>query len=168
MIPKAYYALSGDPITHGHLWIIEEAIKMFDCLHIALAINRSKKYTFTLEERVEMVGNALMIKCLNSNTVSVGSIAPTEFTVLAAQRAGAKYLIRGVRNAADFENEMTMANFNSKLAPEVRTVFLPTPPHLSHVSSSFVKSLVGLEGWKGIINDLVTPLVAKRLEEKLV
>lgn len=158
---RGFLALSGDPITFGHLWVIERGMDMCDEFLVALAINRAKKHDFTIEDRKAMLSESIK----DRNKLKITEIAATETTVRAAQRAGAQYLIRGVRNAADFEYEMAMARFNAKVVPEIFTIFVPTPPCYADLSSSFVKGLVGLEDWEKMVQDCVPQPVLKRLRE---
>lgn len=161
---KAYYAISGDPVTNGHLYVMEKAIDLFDELMVALAINPSKKYAFSFEKRSMML--SLSLQPFNGR-VAFTSIQPHEVTVKAAFRAGARYVVRGLRNTEDFPYELKMAHFNSKVQPEVQTIWIPTPPNLADVSSSFVKSLVGLEDWEKMVAGLVPPVVLDHLREML-
>ena len=159
----AIYAGSFDPVTLGHAWVIEQGVKLFDTLYIGIGINPSKKYMFTLQERLEM---------LNS-FVDANGWAPDvhlltfekEFLVDVAKRIGAQYVLRGIRNAEDFNFEMGVKLVNEKIAPEIETVFLAPPRNLSEVSSSTVKGLVGCDGWENIAKHYVPQNVLNKLKQ---
>ena len=157
---RAMYALSGDPPTNGHAWVINEMNKFADELHIALAVNPDKKYMFEEEQRV------VMIRAITdhiSKRVCVHSIQ-NEFLVTFAAKWGCTHLVRGVRSVKDYEYERTMAQVNAELVPEITTLFLFPPANLEAVSSSFVKGLVGLEGWEAVAAKYVHPYVLKKLK----
>jgi pantetheine-phosphate adenylyltransferase len=132
----AFYGASLDPVTNGHMWVIEQGAKMFDKLIVGIAINPAKTYTYTVDERITMVRESCL-KLPNVNVLYVGShlLAPY------AQEQGAKWLIRGLRSPSDFEFEQNMAHVNADLAPSVTTVLLCCPPELGRVSSSVVRHL---------------------------
>jgi len=157
---RAMYALSGDPPTNGHAWIINEMDKFSDELHIALAANPDKKYMFEIEQRV------VMMRAITDHVqkrVFIHDIQ-NEFLVKFAARAGCTHLVRGVRSVKDYEYERTMAQVNAELESEITTLFLFPPAHLEAVSSSFVKGLVGLDGWETVAAKYVHPYVLKKLQ----
>lgn len=159
---QAMYALSGDPPTNGHAWVINEIVKIADVTHIGLAVNSEKKFMFTAKERVDM-----MTQIINSkhSGVVIHNIN-NEFLVRYAKRVGCTHLIRGIRSVKDYEYEKTMAMVNAELEPSITTLFLFPPPSLEAVSSSFVKSLIGLDGWEEVTAKYVHPYVLKCLREK--
>lgn len=159
---RGYMALSGDPVTNGHLWVIEKGIALFDELTVALAVNPSKKYRFDFADRVTMLVEALAERGM-SFRVAFTSISPDKFTVKEAKNCKADFLLRGVRNAQDFEYEMSLARMNRKLEPSVETILLPTPIEYMDLSSSFVISLVGLENWEEIVSQYVPKSVLNGL-----
>lgn len=158
----ALYALSADPITNGHLWVIQCAARMFSKVMVGIGQNPDKKCVFSIDERFYMTREVICQSALSN--CEVRCLQPDDWTVKVAKDLGHGYLVRGVRNARDFEYEMELANFNRVLEPAVQTVLLPTPPHLSQVSSSFVKGLVGLRDWE----DVVSPLVPVGVLDHLV
>lgn len=158
----AFYAISGDPVTYGHLWVIARAAETFDILTVALAVNPDKSYTFTFDERADMIRTAYGTA---SGRVRITEIKADEIAVRAAKRAGAQFLVRGVRSARDFEYEMELSRINSTLERGVTTWMLPTPPHLVDTRSSFVKSMVGLEDWETILESHVPPVVLDYLRK---
>lgn len=155
---RAMYALSGDPPTNGHAWIIDEINKMADEVHVCLAVNPDKKFMFSVEERIAMMRSI-------NNKVFIHNIH-NEFLVRYAHRAGCTHLVRGIRCVKDYEYEKTMAMVNSDLEPNITTLFLFPPPSLEAVSSSFVKSLIGLDGWEEVAAKYVNSYVLNSLKEK--
>lgn len=131
----AVYAGTFDPITLGHLSVIERGTDLFDRLIVVVAVNPDKQPLFSAEERVQM------IREVTARWPSVACESTTGYVVELAQRCGARTLLRGVRTATDVETEIALANLNRQLAPEVETVFIPAHPQLSEVSSSRLKVL---------------------------
>jgi pantetheine-phosphate adenylyltransferase len=155
----AIYPGSFDPVTNGHLDIIEKSSKIFDKIIVAIVHNVSKKALFTPEERVTMV---------QESTKHLGNIEVDYFSGLLANYVGRKKacaIIRGLRTVGDFEYEMNMAMINKKLLPEVDTVFLLSDSQNTFVSSSIVKE-VALLG--GDIDGLVPEAIRERLAQKRV
>lgn len=132
----AVFAGSFDPFTVGHLDIVKRASALFDELYVLLAVNASKKYLFDEATRIGMVQKAVAqfpnvkVDCFDGLTVDF------------AKRVGAKYLVRGIRNAADVDYEQTVAWNNRVLCPECETVFLSSAPEHLMVSSSVVRELL--------------------------
>jgi len=137
---NAVYPGSFDPITHGHLDVIERGSKLFDKLTIAVSVNPSKTYLFEPEER------KIMIDKLVEKLPNVDVIISGELIVNLARRLGANFLLRGIRTFSDFEYEFQMALTNRSLAPEIETVFVMPSEDYSFLSSSMVKQAVGLGG----------------------
>ncbi|MGC4093874.1 MAG: pantetheine-phosphate adenylyltransferase [Polyangiaceae bacterium] len=150
----AVYAGTFDPLTLGHLSVIERAVQLFDELHVLIAENPEKRPLFTLEQRLDFLRDA---------TRELGSVkvASTAGLVVEYARAmGARFLVRGVRGATDAEYEAWLAAADKGLAPEVQTLFLPADPELSRVSSSRLKQL-SREG--ADVSAWATPRVAQAL-----
>lgn len=154
----AVYAGSFDPITKGHVDVIERAAKLFDSLIIGVGISADKKTLFSADERVVMLREE--VKHLLNVSVQIHD----GLTVDLAKAHKATVLVRGLRSAADYTYEMTMSEMNNRLAPAVESVFLPTKPAYSHVSSSLAKEIAK---YKGDLSSLVSSFVAKKLMEKL-
>lgn len=138
---KALYAGTFDPITYGHLDIIKRSRKFCTQLVIAVGVNSAKHTFFTKEERMNQIDTVVKnhIDFLDTTNITVTSFEGllTDY----ANKIGAHILIRGIRSVSDFEYEITIANANKILAPHIETVFLPTSPNLSVVSSSAVKEI---------------------------
>lgn len=131
----AIYPGSFDPITKGHLDVLERASKMFDRVIIAVLKNSSKKSFLPVEDRVKLIKES--IKELSN--VEVDSFEG--LTIEYAQSKGARFLIRGLRAVSDFEYELQLCQTNSAIAPDIDTVFLTTKPKYNFISSSIVKEL---------------------------
>lgn len=140
MITIGIYAGSFDPITNGHLWMIEQGMALFDTFIVLVGTNPDKRYAFSAAQRVEMVHAVAPV-------IEIGHIG-NRFLVDVAREMGATHLLRGVRSSGDFEYERGMRNVNADRAPSVSTVLLVPPRDLCEVSSSMVKGLVGPEAWE--------------------
>lgn len=151
------YPGSFDPVTNGHLDIIERAACLFDEVIVSVSRNFSKKPLFTVKEREEMLREVLR----PYYNVLVDSF--DGLTVNFARQKGAQAIIRGLRAISDFENEFMMALTNKKLVPSVETVFLMTRAEFSFISSSAVKEVVM---FGGCVKGLVPPQVEERLVGK--
>jgi pantetheine-phosphate adenylyltransferase len=154
---KAVYAGSFDPITNGHLWMIEQGATLFDELIVAIGTNPDKRCTFSLEERMMMLRDSIG----HLPGVRIDSFS-RRFLVHYTHAVGAPYLLRGIRSNDDYEYERAMRYINNDLRPEIVTVFLMPPREMAEVSSSMVKALVGPEGWEEIVRQYV-PEAAFRL-----
>ena len=131
----AIYPGSFDPITKGHLDVLERASKMFDRVIIAVLKNSSKKSFLPVEDRVKLI---------KESTKELTNVEVDSFeglTIEYAQSKGARFLIRGLRAVSDFEYELQLCQTNSAIAPDIDTVFLTTKPKYNFISSSIVKEL---------------------------
>jgi len=137
-MPKkiAVFPGSFDPITKGHVNIVMRSVPLFDKIVVAIGNNSSKKYSFTFEERMEW------IKAVFKNEPKVEATEFQGLTVDFAKSIGAKYLLRGIRTAADFDYEKTIAQLNKSMAPELETICIISDPDLSHISSTIVREIV--------------------------
>lgn len=158
---------SFDPITKGHMWLIQEAARLVDELHVIVGINPAKRYTFSNEERRHFVEAAVADLDCFGTPVTV-EFLEKDLLIQAAVRLKATHLVRGIRNAQDFDYETEMALVNRRIAPQVKTVYMVPPPELTEVSSSTVRGLVGFNGWQDIVRDYVHPVVLKAFEERQV
>jgi len=140
-----FYPGSFDPLTNGHLDVIERACKLVDELVVAVGINPSKKPLFSHADRIELLQQTLE---------PVGKRTSTEFKVVefnglmvnAARANGAKLIIRGLRDTTDYNFEMQMVGMNAQMAPDLQTVFLPSSPHVRHISATLVRQIAELGG----------------------
>ena len=154
---KAIYPGSFDPITYGHIDIIERAAQVFDEVVVVIMNNDEKKGTFTNEERYDMVEH--VIEKYGNVSVQIGDGLTVEY----ARKLGANILIRGIRAVTDYEYEMQLATANMVLAPDVHTVFLVAKPEYSFLSSSTAKSIAS---YHGDISAFVPDYVKEKLEKK--
>lgn len=154
---KAVFAGSFDPITNGHLDIIQRAAKLFGSLDVVISENPEKKYMFTEDERRKMVEE------LTSDLDNVTVHVYTGLVVNYAQKIGANVLIRGVRSTNDFAYEFDLALMNRKLNPEIETVFLQSKEKNVVIKSSSIKELAMFDG---DISRMVPPLVEKAVKAK--
>lgn len=155
---KAIYPGSFDPITYGHIDIIERASKIFDELVIVIMHNDEKSGFFTMDERIDMVRQC--IKNYGNVTVEIGY----GLTVDYAKKIGANVLVRGIRAVSDYEYEMQLATANMTLAEDVHTIFLLSKPEYSFLSSSTAKTIAKNHG---DLKAFVPEYVAKKLMEKI-
>jgi pantetheine-phosphate adenylyltransferase len=136
----AIYTGSFDPITLGHLNVIERASKLVDRLIVGIGVNLEKQSLFTPGERVDLVRQV---------TVRLGNVDVKTFTGLAVRfvrDCGARVIVRGIRSLTDMEAEFTMTLANRKLDPGIETVFLMADDEFSHVSSTLIKQITPLAG----------------------
>ncbi|MFH1307769.1 MAG: pantetheine-phosphate adenylyltransferase [archaeon] len=154
---KAVYAGSFDPVTNGHLWMMQEGSYMFDNLIVAVGINPAKASMFSLEERISMIAQVTK-DCPN---IEIDSF-DFKYLVQYAKSKDAKYLIRGIRNNQDYEYERAMRyinediiNFSNGNEYGITTIFLIPPRKSAEISSSLVKGLIGPEGWQDVIKKYV-------------
>lgn len=137
---RAIYAGSFDPITLGHVNIVERLSPLFSELFVLVANSLEKKYMFKPEERANMATEAL--GHLKNVKVEIHSGLTVDF----AKAVGASIVLRGVRAISDFENEMAMASMNSKLNPKIETMIVFAKPEFSFISSRLVKEVGRLQG----------------------
>jgi pantetheine-phosphate adenylyltransferase len=154
---RAVYAGSFDPITLGHLWMVERGCELFDELVVAIGINPDKRYLFPLDDRLKMLHDSVA-RFANVRIASYENM----FLVHYARQVGASFILRGIRNEQDYAYERGMRYVNAELDNDVRTVFMVPPRELVEVSSSFVKGLVGPTGWEQILGKYVPEPVHRR------
>ena len=154
----AIYPGSFDPVTNGHLDLIERAAKLFDRLFVAVLKNVGKEPLFTPAERIEMLREATR-GWPNVEVDLFGGLL-----VEYARQKQARVILRGIRAVSDYEYELQMALMNRKLAPEIETVFLLPAEAYSYLSSRLVKEIARLGG---SVHGLVPPIVEQRLRTKM-
>jgi pantetheine-phosphate adenylyltransferase len=136
----AIFPGSFDPITIGHVDIIERALPLFDKIIISVGSNSEKKYFFNLEKRIQWIKKVF----IKNPKIEVKSY--NKLTVEFAKDSNARFLIRGLRNISDFEFEKTMAHANSELNPSIESVFLLTKPKYSFITSTVVRDTIRNDG----------------------
>ncbi|MBI4142676.1 pantetheine-phosphate adenylyltransferase [Candidatus Uhrbacteria bacterium] len=158
---KAVYAGSFDPPTNGHAWMIARGAALFDALVVAVGVNPAKEPTFSADERLAML-RAIARPYPNVTVVSFTD----QYLVRLAEAHDAKYLLRGIRSVNDLEFEQTLCRVNADLAPNIETVFRMPPRELAEISSSFVRGLIGPQGWPEVVERFVPPLVFLRIDQQ--
>ena len=153
----AIYPGTFDPITNGHVDVLQRALEIFDRVIVAIAINPSKNTIFTKEERLEMIREVVK----NFNHVEVDSFDTLLMDY--AREKGAISVIRGLRAVSDFEYEFQMALMNRNLYPEASTVFLMPHENYSFLNSTLVREVAR---FNGDISHFVSPFVKQKLNEK--
>ncbi len=155
---KIIYPGTFDPITNGHLDIVERAAGLFDHVILAIAKHPKKNSLFTVEERIDLIQAS--IEHLDNVSVSSTDALIVRF----AKENEAIALIRGLRSISDFEYEFQMALMNRSLAPEISTVFMMPDERYMHLNSTVVKEIAALEG---DISAFVPAIVEAQLKSKL-
>ncbi len=159
---RAIYPGSFDPVTNGHLDIIERGCKLFDEIIIAILVNPEKQPFFSIEERREILEQTLKEIQRGSCQLRVDDFEGLLVQYAIAQQAHA--IVRGIRAISDYEYELQMALMNRRLEPTIETVFMMPAEKYSYVSSRLVKEVFQLGGE---LDGLVPPLVEARMKEKL-
>ena len=159
---RAIYPGSFDPVTNGHLDIIERGCKLFDEIIIGILVNPDKQPFFTVEERQQMLNEVVKSISQGRCTVRVDSFSGLLVNYAVAKEANV--IVRGIRAISDYEYELQMALMNRRLEPGIETVFMMPAETYSYVSSRLVKEVFQLGG---DVSGLVPLLVEKRMKEKL-
>jgi pantetheine-phosphate adenylyltransferase len=157
MASIAVFPGSFDPITLGHVDIVQRAAGLFDKVVIAIGQNTTKNYVFSQEKRLKMAEEVFRG---NTNVEITGF---NELTVNLCRKLGATYLLRGLRSATDFDYEKGIAFMNSSLAPEIETVFLMTKPEYAGISSTIVREIYR---YGGDISAFVPAAAMKVIEKR--
>jgi len=140
-----FYPGSFDPVTYGHLDIISRAATLFDVLVVAIGQHHAKPGLLSLEDRLRVLEEAL--NPLRERTACEIRLAKyTCLTVEAARRAGAKVIVRGLRDGTDFDSEVRMAQTNATLAPDIETIFLAASPSARMISSALIRQIAEMGG----------------------
>ena len=153
---KILYPGTFDPLTNGHIDLIERAVKLFGNVVVAVLENTSKTPTFTLEKRILQIKNAL------SHLTNVEVISYSGLTVDCAKELNANLILRGLRAMSDFEYELQISHTNKSLNNEIETIFLSTNTNFSFLSSSLVKEVAK---FGGEISHMVPPSIEKDLKQ---
>jgi len=151
------YPGTFDPITNGHIDLVERACRLFDKVTVAIAASTKKNPLFTLEQRVEQVTKVL---------AHLDNVEICGFDILLAdlvKQKQANGVLRGLRAVSDFEYEFQLANMNRALMPDMESLFLTPAEHLSYISSSLVREIASLGG---DVSKFVHPIIAEELKQK--
>jgi pantetheine-phosphate adenylyltransferase len=160
-----FYGGTFDPITNGHLHLIEKACSLFDVVTVVVAENPSKTPTFSLEQRLEMLKEAISKIPWRGSVIHVDVLPSHLYLADMAHQRGAKFLLRGIRDSIDFPYEQATCRTNKKINQKVETIYLMPDDNFSLISSSWVKGLVGRNGWRELLKDSVPSCVLEELKK---
>ena len=156
------YPGSFDPVTFGHVDIVRRASHLVDKLVIAIGTHHDKHPLFSAQERIDLASRVLK-PVAKEIGLELEMTTYDTLTVAAAKEAGATIVVRGLRDAGDFDYEMQMAGMNAALAPEIETVFLASSPGTRHIAASLVRQIAAMGG---DVSSFVPPLVTAALKKK--
>ncbi|WP_117191154.1 pantetheine-phosphate adenylyltransferase [Rhizobium terrae] len=159
----AFYPGSFDPMTHGHLDVLVQALNVADKVIVAIGIHPGKVPMFTFEERAELI-RASLSQVLPGRADSVSVVSFDRLVVDAARANGASLLIRGLRDGTDLDYEMQMAGMNRQMAPDIQTVFLPAGTASRPITATLVRQIAAMGG---DVSAFVPAAVLKALNSKL-
>ena len=159
MVNRVLYPGTFDPITDGHMDLIQRASNLFSDVIVAVAGSTPKNPAFDLQRRVELCQQVIQQHDLNNVKVIGFSGLVVEF----AKEMNAKAILRGLRAVSDFEYEFQLANMNRRLDPKIESVFLTPSEQFSFISSSLVKEIASL---KGDVSEFVDPIIQKALTQR--
>jgi pantetheine-phosphate adenylyltransferase len=158
----ALYPGSFDPVTNGHLDVVQHAVTLCDRLIVAVAVHPGKKSLFSTDERLEML-KAVCAPIAKQAGCAFEASTYDNLTVTAARAAGATIMIRGLRDGTDLDYEMQLAGMNQAMAPEVHTVFVPASAAVRPITATLVRQIAGMGG---DFSAFVPPSVAAKLKAK--
>jgi pantetheine-phosphate adenylyltransferase len=141
----ALYAGSFDPVTNGHLDIVRQAVRLADKLVLAIGVHPGKSQLFSAEERMAMLTEACTSEAKDAGC-ELNVITFADLVVSAARREGARMLIRGLRDGSDLDYEMQMAGMNQRMAPDLKTVFLPASALVRPITATLVRQIASMGG----------------------
>jgi pantetheine-phosphate adenylyltransferase len=156
------YPGSFDPVTLGHVDIVRRTARLVDRLVIAIGTHHDKHPLFSAEERIDLAAEVLK-PVAKEIGLSLDVTTYDSLTVEAAKKVRATVVVRGLRDAGDFDYEMQMAGMNAALAPEIETVFLASSPETRHIAASLVRQIAAMGG---DVSTFVPPIVATALKRK--
>ena len=159
---NALYPGTFDPITYGHIDVINKALKIVDKVIIAVSENSNKNYLFDINERLNIINNALF-KDLKMKTSKIKVISFNSLTTDLCKKMNSKIILRGLRAVSDFEYEFQLAGMNRKLNNNIETVFLMSDVENQIISSRFVKEIIDLGG---DVRKFTTKSTVKALKDK--
>ena len=160
------YAGSFDPPTLGHLWVIEQGLRLFDRFTVLVGTNPKKTPMFTAQERVDLIRLAFAEYAGKTRRFSVTFLPQEDYLSDYAATCGATHLLRGIRNSTDLEYERGLQSFNSDRQPDISTIYLMPPQSLAEVSSSFAKGIIGPAGWEEALKNYVPEHILEAIIDK--
>jgi pantetheine-phosphate adenylyltransferase len=158
----ALYAGSFDPVTNGHLDVVARAARIADRLILAIGLHPGKAPLFTADERIAML-QEVCTPVARAAGCQLQCVTFADLVVEAARRLHATILVRGLRDATDFDYEMQMAGMNGGMAPDIQTIFLPASPAVRPIAATLVRQIAGMGG---DVSTFVPPAVAAHLKKK--
>jgi len=159
----AIYPGTFDPITLGHIDVIQKSLKVFDKIVVAATNTKNKNYLFSIDTRIEIIKRSLFAD-LKLNKKKILVIPFNTLTINLCKKYNASVIVRGLRAASDFEYEFQLAGMNKRLNSNIETMFMMSEVENQVISSNFVKEIAKL---KGNINKFVTKSVIKFIKEKI-
>ncbi len=162
MVRTGFFSGSFDPMTNGHLDVVEHAAALCDRLVIGVGSNPNKLGLFTVEERLKLIRQAAA-PILRNAKCALEVVSFSGLAVEAARKVGATLIVRGLRDSTDFDFEMQMAGMNGAMAPELRTVFLPASSPVRPITATLVRQIASMGGDP---TPFVPPIVAAALKAK--
>jgi pantetheine-phosphate adenylyltransferase len=162
---RALYPGSFDPPTLGHLWMVQQGLTLFDEVVVGVGENPEKRCMLSAARRAQ-----LFHLCLEEDMGEVPAglrviTYENRLTVDVARDQQAGFLLRGLRGPVDLHHELVQRHVNADMAPDLTSVFLTPPRDVSHISSTLVRGLVGLEGWERAVREMVPAPVLEALRE---
>ncbi|MFN0263591.1 pantetheine-phosphate adenylyltransferase [Tepidamorphus sp. 3E244] len=162
MTRTAFYPGSFDPVTNGHLDVIARASGLCDRLVVAVGVHHGKVPVFSSDERIDMLKEQATAIAAKGCEIEIVTFAG--LVVDAAREHGATAIIRGLRDATDFDYEMQMVGMNRQLAEDIDTVFLPASAHVRHIAASLVRQIAAMGG---DVSHFLPPAVAEALVARI-
>lgn len=159
----AFYPGSFDPMTNGHIDVLEQSLALCDQLVIGIGVQATKTPMFTFDERASMIGHVLQ-SSFSQRAEDVSVVSFQGLVVEAAKQAGASVLVRGLRDGTDLDYEMQMAGMNRAMAPGITTVFAPAYPESRHITATLVRQIAKMGG---DVTPFVPVVVQKALAARL-
>jgi pantetheine-phosphate adenylyltransferase len=157
-----FYTGTFDPVTNGHLDVLRRAARLCDELVVGIGVHPGKQPLFSFAERETLLRQAFA-RLPEAQTCTLEVTSFNSLAVDAARGAGATFIVRGLRDGADFDYEMSMAGMNAKMAPDIATVFVPASPEVRHITATHVRQIASLGG---DVSAFTLPEVAQALQEK--
>jgi pantetheine-phosphate adenylyltransferase len=153
-----FYTGSFDPLTNGHMDVLRSSAAFCDRIVVGIGVHPGKAPLFTADQR-----EALIRACAKNLGVDVDVVTFDGLAIEAAKQVGATMILRGLRDATDFDYEMQMSGMNVTMAPSIRTIFLPASPAVRHITATLVRQIAALHG---DVSAFVPPEVAAALKVK--
>ena len=159
----AFYPGSFDPVTNGHVDLLRSALGLADAVVVGVGVNAGKSPMFSLAERLDLIGQ-VVATLPETDRRRVTTVSFEGLAVDAARKAGASFIVRGVRDSGDFDYEMQMAAMNRDLAPELQTVFVPARPPVRHITATLVRQIASHGAdVSAFVPAVIATAIAKRL-----